>query len=82
VVYDVDGSGRLAVHVVNRNGSGLRRITQWTFETGDPAWSPDGRQIAFHKEGGLFLIHADGTNLQRVPGTKAGDASPAWLLRT
>ena len=81
VVYDVDGSGRSAVHVVTRNSSGLRRITQWTFETGDPAWSPDGRQIAFHKEGGLFLVHPDGTNLQRVPGTSAGDTSPAWLLR-
>ena len=22
--------------------SGLRRLTQWTFETGSPAWSPDG----------------------------------------
>jgi TolB protein len=81
VVYDVDGSGRSAVHIVTRNGSGLRRITQWTFETGAPAWSPDGRQIAFHKEGGLFLVDADGASLQRVPGTRARDTSPAWLPR-
>ena len=81
VVYDADGSGRSAIHVVNRNGSGLRRITQWTFQTDDPAWSPDGRDIAFHKEGGLFLVNPDGTNLERVPGTRAGDSSPSWLPR-
>ena len=82
VVSDVEGSGRSAVYVVNRNGSGLRRVTQWTFETGSPAWSPDGEWIAFHKEGGLFLVRPDGTGLQRVPGTQAGDTSPAWLRRT
>jgi Tol biopolymer transport system component len=82
VVYDVDGSGRSAVYVVNRSGSGLRRITQWTFETGGPAWSPDGEWIAFQKEGGLFLIRPDGTGLQQVPGTQARDMSPAWLRRT
>lgn len=82
VVYDVDGSGRSAVYVVNRNGSGLRRITQWTLQTGGPAWSSDGQWIAFHKEGGLFLVHPDGTGLQRVPGTRPRDTSPAWIRRT
>jgi Tol biopolymer transport system component len=82
VVDDVDGSERSAVYVVNRNGSGLHRITAWTFETGGPAWSPDGEWVAFHKEGGLFLVHPDGSGLERVPGTQARDSSPAWVRRT
>jgi Tol biopolymer transport system component len=82
VVYDVDGSGRSAVHIVNRDGSGLRRITGWTFETGAPAWSPDGEWVAFHKEGGVHLIRPDGSGLQRVPGTRGKDSSPAWLPRS
>ena len=82
VVEDVDGSGRSAVYVVNRDGSKLRRITQWTLATGAPAWSPDGEWIAFHREGGLYLARPDGTGLQRVPGSQAKDTSPAWLARS
>lgn len=79
VVEDVDGSGRSAVYVVDRDGSRLRRITQWMFDTGGPAWSPDGERIAFHRPGGLYLIRPDGSELQRVPGTASGDTDPAWL---
>lgn len=82
VIYDVDGSGKSAVYVVNRDGSGLRRLTTWTFDTGSPAWSPDGQWIAFHKEGGLQLIRPDGSGLQRIPGTEAADREPAWLPRS
>ena len=81
-VYDVNKSKRSAVYVVNRDGSGLRRITQWTLATGQPAWSPDGEWIAFNKEGGLFLVRPDGSGLQQLPGTKTGDVSPAWLARS
>ncbi len=82
VAWDFLESGRSALYLVNRDGSGLRRITKWTFETGGPAWSPDSRWIAFHKEAGLFMVRPDGSGLQRVRGTTATDASPAWLPRT
>ena len=82
VVYDVDGTGRSAVHIVKRDGSGLRRITGWAFDTRGPAWSPDAEWIAFQKAGGLYLVRPDGSGLLRVPGTKAADSGPAWLLRT
>jgi len=81
-VYDVDGSGRSALHVVDRDGSHLRRITSWALDLGDPAWSPDGNSIAFDKRTGLFLVRPDGSELTRVAGTRAGDTDPAWLPRT
>ncbi len=82
VAWDYLESGRSALYVVSRDGSNLRRITQWTFETGGPAWSPDGQLIAFHKEGGLFLVRPNGSELKGVPGTLRDDASPSWLLRS
>jgi len=82
VSWDFLESLRSALYIVNRDGSGLRRLTQSTFETGEPAWSPDGQWIAFHKEGGLHLIRHDGSGLKRVPRTKAMDMSPAWLPRS
>jgi Tol biopolymer transport system component len=82
VVYDVDGTGKSAVYVVGRDGSGLRRLTPWAFDTGDPDWSPDGRWIAFHGPSGISLVRPDGNGLRHLLGTRAKDSSPVWLPRS
>src|SRR6058998_1142122 len=49
-----------------------------------PAWSPDGHQIAyaaFPKEGGSFdiwLVNADGSGRRRLTTTPANELFPAW----
>ena len=41
----------------------------------DPAWSPDGKEIAYTTLGGIWLMHADGTGTHEV----INDAEqPAW----
>jgi Tol biopolymer transport system component len=40
------------------------------------AWSPDGTRVAFHTGDGLYVINADGTGLQRLPGPGGND--PSW----
>jgi pimeloyl-ACP methyl ester carboxylesterase/dipeptidyl aminopeptidase/acylaminoacyl peptidase len=48
----------------------------------EPAWSPDGTRIAFgsDQEGfrGLYVMDADGGNLQKLSSTRAGENCPAW----
>jgi Tol biopolymer transport system component len=49
----------------------------------DPAWSPDGTQIAFVGCGDcdtsdLYLMNADGTGVSRLTHDDALDGSPAW----
>ena len=48
----------------------------------EPAWSPDGTQIAFGSdhEGfrGIYVMDADGGNLQKLSDTRAGENCPAW----
>jgi Tol biopolymer transport system component len=39
--------GQYALFIQHRDGSGLRRITDYGLNGSHPAWSPDGKSIAF-----------------------------------
>jgi Tol biopolymer transport system component len=67
------------VHVANRDGSGMRRVTPKTLGGHSPAWSPDGAWIAFVGRRGIYVIHPDGTGLRSLTRTKRYESSPAWL---
>jgi TolB protein len=72
-------------------GTDFKRLTRSRRDEGDPAWSPDGRQIAFtrwfapneHADpiGAIYTIRRDGTHEKHLlGGSKAGysASSPAW----
>ena len=58
-------SGRGDIYVMNADGSGRERLTTNPGPDSDPAWSPDGRKIAFvsGRDGnsGIYVMNADGT---------------------
>jgi TolB protein len=63
------------VVVVNRNGSGRRRLAEGT----NPAWSPDGSRLAFDRpaDGHVFVVSSSGGAAR--PVTKRVQlAGPAW----
>ena len=78
--FEEEGTSRGGLFVVDRDGSGLRRLTKR--EDFAPSWSPDGKRIAFTRAEGIasldynvYLVDADGTN-RRVLLRDAQE--PAW----
>ena len=75
---DADGTNRMSLTEEVLDGR-----TRFIFH---PAWSPDGRTIAYHfaegglDPGGIHLITADGEHLKRLGGVhKGGDSWPDWF---
>ena len=63
---------------IQTSGKGLQQITTGAIPSTAPAFSPDGKRIAFVRTGaGIFLIDANGTGVRRITDN-GRDAFPTW----
>jgi Tol biopolymer transport system component len=70
------------VCVANADGSGVTNLTNLASSDRSPAWSPDGRRIAFttDRDGDdeIYTMNVDGTGLTNLTNSPAQDDDPAW----
>jgi WD40-like Beta Propeller Repeat/Lysyl oxidase len=70
------------VYVIDGNGHGLRRITTSEALETEPAWSPDGRRLAFVSfdavSADLYVADARTKALLRLTQDVAVESSPVW----
>jgi Tol biopolymer transport system component len=67
------------IHVVAPDGT-ADHVLPTRGDASWPAWSRDGRRIAFTSvlRGGIFVMDADGSALRRVTRSPTLDVQPAW----
>jgi TolB protein len=69
---------------MNADGSGQRRLTHNTAGDYAPAWSPDGRMIAFvsqrdgHFYHDIYVMNADGSGQRNLTQTGAQEDGFTW----
>lgn len=73
------------VFIADLDGGNERNLSASAAYDGWPAWSPDGRRVAFTSNrvgpasvGQIFLVNADGSDLAQVTRGPWSYAQPAW----
>jgi len=86
ILFDSDRTGRAEIYALDPESTGPPR--QLTTSPGDnasssfPAWSPDGRSIAFilavDGNADIAIMEADGSDIRRLTTHPAADLYPTW----
>ena len=72
----------LEIYVMNSDGTNQTRLTDNLGPDTQPAWSPDGTQIAFvsarDHSPNIYVMDADGSNLTRLTDMPDANHLPTW----
>ena len=81
IAYGTD-TGSREIYAVHSDGSGEQNLTRNPGSDVEPAWSPDGREIAFASDRDdndeIYVMNADGSGPRRLTENPAGDVCPTW----
>jgi len=81
IVFTSDRSGVPQIYAMDADGGHVRRLTQHGLYSDSPAWSPDGRWIAYvcRREGDsqLVVMSPSGSD-ERVVVRQGSSDSPSW----
>ena len=81
IAFTSSREGNPEIYIMNRDGSGVQRLTNHPAIDTTPTWSPTGTQLAFvsDRTGSpqVYIMNADGTGLNRITSETHCDR-PTW----
>jgi len=80
IAFASSRSGDLEIYSMNTDGSDVVQLTDGPATDEEPAWSPDGRHIAFasNREGGVFRLYSMASDGSGVIMLTDSSVDPAW----
>jgi len=88
IAYSSTRTGIAQIYLSNLLGDEAIAITNMPGGACQPSWSPDATRLVFispcnikkdtYPQSGMFIINADGSNLQPLSSATSGDFEPAW----
>jgi TolB protein len=83
LAFTSNRDGNSEIYVVNRDGSGMRRLTNHPAIDVTPTWSPTGTQLAFTSDRTgspqIWVMNADGSELNKITNESWCDR-PTWSV--
>jgi Tol biopolymer transport system component len=88
IAYASDHTGVPQIYIMYADGSDPFQVSNLTFGSCQPAWSPDGERLVFispcpnrrdqYPDANLYLINADGSHLTPLETGEDGNFDPSW----
>jgi dipeptidyl aminopeptidase/acylaminoacyl peptidase len=78
VAFTAEAAGARQLFVMPLRGDVPTQITASEKAISDPQWSPDGRRIAYVRDGAIWVIGSDGARPTCVAEHPAGNSHPRW----
>jgi serine/threonine protein kinase len=90
IAFASNRAGLPQVYLMNFDGSDQRPLTDELDGACQPAWSPDGKQLAYispcvvrnaqdtYEGASIYIVNADGSGKTALPASAQGEFDPAW----
>jgi dipeptidyl aminopeptidase/acylaminoacyl peptidase len=78
VACTLEYGGARQLFTLPLRGGPATQVTASEKNVSDPRWSPDGRRLAFVRDGAISIVDADGSRLVTLGHYPAGESAPRW----
>jgi Tol biopolymer transport system component len=78
IAFSSERDGNFEIYSMNADASAQTRLTNDPGTDIDPAWSADGKAIAYTGSDDIWVMNTDGSGRARLTSDPSADVNPAW----